>query len=273
MADIVIDVNFGLGVLTGWGSAYLLYRARHLLAGATESVTQRASTAQEFAKRSADARYIGDLTKFIQKDHLAGAHIPLADIVIEPRFIPAPALLALRDEDLVQDVFHVVPMIPDYPYLHAPYNLPTMTIADLNNGTKAIVLLGDAGSGRTTALHSIALWSLGILRFDPPLDKVQERLNEEAKFKAQAEHAKSYKDRMSIEDQARDSLEKRKAGENQTAQKANNLSFKQLTPMYAHLGNIALWIDSLGKEIDPAEPLVRTMQMYTGAITAKTMPP
>ncbi|MDX2076082.1 MAG: hypothetical protein SFZ02_06600 [bacterium] len=273
MADIVIDINFGLGVLTGWGTAYALYRARHLLSGATESVTQRASNAQEFAKRTADARYIGDLIKFIQKDHIAGGVLPLTDVVIEPKFVPAPPLLAPRDEDLVRDVFRVVPIVADYPYLHAPYNTPTMTISDLNNGAKTIVLLGEAGSGRTTALHTIALWSLGVVKFDPPVDVVQERLNQEIKFKSEAEHAKGYKDRMTIEDQAKDTIEKSKAGENQSAPKmAKNLSFKQLTPMYVHCANIALFIEELGREIDPAEPLVRAMQTYVGNITSKTMP-
>ncbi len=273
MADLIIDVNFGLGVLTGWGTAYGLYRARHLLSGATESVTQRASNAQEYAKRTADSRYIGDLIKYIQKDHLAGDMIGLSELVIEPKFIPAPPLLAPQDEDIVQDVFRVVPMVPDYPYLHAPYNIATMSIAELNNGAKAVMLLGDAGSGRTTALHTIALWSLGVVKFDPPVDVVQERLNQEIKFKAQAEQAKGYKDRVTVEDQAKDAIEKQKAGENQSGKKITvNTSFKQLTPIYVHLANIALFIEEMGREIDPAEPLVRAMQMYTGNITSKTMP-
>ncbi|MCU0481937.1 MAG: hypothetical protein MUE54_12125 [Anaerolineae bacterium] len=276
MADIVIDVNFGLGVLTGWGSAYILYQARHLLAGARDSVTQRASTAQEYAKRTADSRYINDLIKYIQKDHLAGDYLPLSELIIEPKFIPAPPLLAPHDEELVRDVFHVVPIVPDYPYLHAPYNTPTMSIAELNNGTKAIMLLGEAGSGRTTALHAIALWSLGVVKFDPPVDVVQERLNQEVqqgKLKSQAEHAKGYKERMTMDDQAKDAIEKQKAGENQTAPKlAKNESFKQLTPMYAHLANIVLFIEELGREIDPAEPLVRALQTYSGYVTSKTMP-
>ncbi len=273
MADIIIDVNFGLGVLTGWGTAYALYRARHFLSGATESVTHRASTAQEFAKRTADARYINDLIRHIQKDHLAGEHIPLSDILIEPRFIPAQPLLAPQDEDLVRDIFHVVPIVPDHPYLHAPYNIPTMSIAELNNGAKAVVLLGEVGSGRTTTLHTIALWSLGIVKFDPPVDVVQERLNQEVKFKTEAQHAQSYKDRITMDDLAKDAIEKSKAGENQSAPKASaNRSFKQLTPMYAHLTEIALFIEGLGKDIDPAEPLVRALQTYSGYVTSKTIP-
>jgi HEAT repeat protein len=273
MAEIIIDVNFGLGVLTGWGTAYALYRARHFLAGATESVTQRASTAQEFAKRTADARYINDLIRYIQKDHLAGEHVALSDILIEPQFIPAQPLLAPRDEELVREIFHVVPIVPDYPYLHAAYNIPTMSIAELNNGTKAVVLLGEVGSGRTTALHTIALWSLGVIKFDPPVDVVQERLDQEVKFKKEAQHAQSYKERITMDDLAKDAIEKSKAGENQSAPKAtNNLSFKQLTPMYAHLAHVALFIEKLGREIDPAEPIVRALQTYTGYVTSKTMP-
>lgn len=273
MADIIIDVNFGLGVLTGWGTAYGLYRARHFLSGATESVTHRASTAQEFAKRTADARYINDLIRHIQKDHLAGDRIPLSDILIEPRFIPMQPLLAPQDEDLVREIFHVVPIVPDHPYLHAPYNTPTMSIAELNNGAKAVVLLGEVGSGRTATLHTIALWSLGIVKFDPPVDVVQERLNQEVKFKTEAQHAQSYKDRITVDDLAKDAIEKSKAGENQSAPKASaNISFKQLTPMYAHLTEIAFFIEGLGRDIDPAEPLVRALQTYSGYVTSKTIP-
>src|SRR5690606_1320130 len=116
---------------------------------------QGASSAQSFATRSADSRYINDLLHLAETTHIAGRFVHLSDILVEPRFIPVDPLPAPVEEGIPQSVFRVVPIIPDHPFLHAPYDVETFSIDDLASGDRAIAILGNPGSGRTTALMSI----------------------------------------------------------------------------------------------------------------------
>lgn len=265
--------NFGLGLLTGWGTAYALYRARHILGAARETVSAQASSAQEYATRTADSRYINDLVKYCQNRHLAGRAVPLTEIAVEPRFIPMRELAAPPEEDAVQSVFHVVPLVPDHPYLHATYNIETMSIEELGRGDRTIALLGLPGSGRTFALHTIAMWSLGRVQFNPPRDKVQEQLEtEEAGLKAD-ERAARLKARLELTEQfMRATGRRRENGDEAADNRIRTSAFRRLTPVYAHLGNISPNLREFGRNVDPAEPLVRAVQHYCGRVTAKTLP-
>ncbi len=263
--------NFLLGLATGWGSALALYSARNLINAARASVSERASSAQEFAQRSADKRYLGDLVKYIQHQHLAGKYVPLTDMLIEPRFIPMPAFVGPKDDDVVRTVFHVVPTVSDHPYLQATYNIPTLSIDELDNADRAIALLGEQGSGRTTALFAIALWSLGEVDFTPPPDAVQQRLDEEEmNLLNDEDRAKRIRERVGMEELARQAVTN---GEDDKSSVVRSLlPFRQLTPIYVHLGNISTNLREYGRRVDPAEPLLRAVQHYVTRVTRQTFP-
>lgn len=265
--------NFGFGLLVGWGTAYLAYRARNLISEARSGLNTQATKAREFASRSADAGYINDLVKIIEKDHLAGNRVNLSEIVIEPRFIKAADILAPKEEPIVPNVFEFIPQVHDYPHLYTPYNIPTLSIADLDNGDRAITLLGQAGSGRTTALYAIALWSLGNVEFVPPKDGVQTRLEEEERshLKQREESARRYLERVRVEDMTvQTRAEKGNVAQLQTQAPAGT-SFRHLTPLYTHLANITISASEFGRNVDPAEPLVRALQSYVGYSTRMKM--
>ncbi len=268
--------NFGFGLLTGWGTAYLLYKARNLISEARDSVGNQAQKAREFAVRSADSGYINDLLKVIEQDHLAGGRVALSDIIVEPRFIKAPELVAPREESIVPDVFYPVPLVQDHPYLHAPYNIRTLSLAELDNGDRTLALLGLPGSGRTTALYAIALWSLGIVDFAPPKDKIQSQLEaeERSKLKTREDSAKRYSERVLVEDIAEQALSEKKGTDLSAVQKqgaASGSPFRQLTPFYTHLANVTISAAEFGRNVDPAEPLVRALQHYTSYNTRMKM--
>jgi hypothetical protein len=265
--------NFIAGLLAGWATAFAVYQARHILGGIRSSFTERAETTRQYTLRSAEGRYVGELIKFCQSNHLAGGTIELSQIAVEPRFIPVQKFAAPPDEDVNRDPFRIMPLVHDYPDLHAPYNIETASIADLSSGDRAIALLGHPGSGRTTALQIIALWSLGQVEFKPPLDKVQIQLEaEEAALKAE-ERAERVKDRMTIEERAYERLAQEQ-GEDYEAGDVGRKSgvplLKRLLPVYVHLANIDL--SEFSRRADPAEPFVRAVQYHTGAVTRKTVP-
>jgi HEAT repeat protein len=268
--------NFGLGLLAGWATAYGVYRARHLIGSAAQSVSQQASSAQNYALQNADNRYINDLIQFAETSHIAGRFINLSDIAVEPRFVSPPPLAAPPDDDVMLDVFRVIPHISDYPYLSTPYNVETLSIDDLSTGEHAVALLGRPGSGRTTALLTIALRSLGKIKFDPPIDKVQRQIDAEDAALNEKQRAVRIKERLTIEQRAKERLAEEQGmvfDADADAQSKTNLPlFNRLMPVYIHLADIDVRDPEYGKEVDPAEPLVRAVQRQVRRVTASTIP-
>ncbi|MGQ9909816.1 MAG: HEAT repeat domain-containing protein [Candidatus Flexifilum sp.] len=268
--------NFGLGLLAGWGSAYGVYRARHVIRGAIKSVSKTAQSAQTSATRSADSRYINDLVELAQSTHLGGEAVRLSTICVEPRFIPAHRLAAPPDDDEGIDIYSIIPLLPDMPALFAPYNIPTLSIDDLARGSHRIALLGNSGSGRTTALMAMALYSLNEISFAPPIDKIQQQVDSEEAALSEKERSVRVRERVLMEQRAKEKLA---SARGQTfdasldqAQQAKLPLFKRLMPVYAHLADITAPSDEFSGEIDPAEPLVRAVQYTVNRITASTIP-
>lgn len=263
--------NFALGLMAGWGTAIVAYRARAALASVRQTVTSQARQVQVAATRNADSRYLSDLVTLCQTNHLGGRLVNLTDIVVEPCFLAAPELVAPPDEDAMQDVFQIVPRVHDFPFLHAPYNVPFMTMEELGRGSRALALLGVPGSGRTTALMAIALWAVGRLEFERPHDNVQEMLNQEEASLRADERKKRIQDREYVEESARKKLAEQR-GEGEEEDKVVVPVFQRLVPIYVHLGNVTVSPNEYGRQIDPAEPLVRAVQYQVKRVTAKTTP-
>lgn len=268
--------NFGLGVLVGWGSAYALYRARHLIQGAASSVSRGATSVQNSATRSADSRYVNDLIEKADTTHLGGLAVKLSDIVVEPRFIPAPEFALPLDEEVIHNIFRVIPSVHDHPHLHAPYNVETLSIDDLSTGSRALALLGLPGSGRTTALLTIALHSLGTVKFKSPADRIQAKMDSDEAALSEKERSVRVKERILIEQRAKERLANEQGiafdADADDEQKNAIPLFRRLMPVYVHFADLLTPANEYGPEVDPAEPIVRAVQHNVKRVTASTIP-
>ncbi len=266
--------NFGIGLLTGWASAYGVYRYRHIVKGIVDSARSQATTARNAATRTADSRLMGDLVRRCEHSHLAGSFVKLTDILVEPRFLAPAKLAAPPDDEVLEDVFHVVPRIHDLPYLHAPFNIPSLTINDLSEGGRSLALLGLPGSGRTTALHAIALFSLNRVRFQTPTDSVNAMILEEEAKLPEKERAKRVQERLKIEAQAREKLAEERGITFETRDESAKETvplFNRLMPLYVSFEYFDFDTVRRG-DVDPAEILVRAVQASVDRVTAMTMP-
>lgn len=262
--------NFLLGLLAGWGSSYLIYRSRGVLGSLRQGVTDRTKEVGEFAGGRVTGKYLERLTAHCQYDHLLGDFATLKDIIVEPRFIPPPAFAEPPDEEeVITDVFHVVPRVHDFPHLYAPYNIETLSIHDLSFGHRAVALLGQPGSGRTTALQAIALWALGELDFVPERDAITEQMEAEEKSLRAEDRAKRIKERVLIEERAKERMAAEKGqpmGQGGSSY-AGVSPFKRMMPLYIHMQNVIPESGEYGTNIDPAEPLMRALQHHIGKNT------
>jgi HEAT repeat protein len=268
--------NFGIGVLAGWATAYGVYRARHQLRGAITGVRGGATSAQKSATQSADSRYVNDVIEKAQTSHLGGQFIPLSSVLVEPRFIPPPRMAAPPDDEVIYDTWRVIPQVHDHPHLYAPYNIEALVMNDLDGGSTALALLGLPGSGRTTALMAIALYSLGAVDFKAPDDKIQIRLDNEEAALSEKDRAVRVKERVTIEQRAKEKLaNERGVNFDATAdeeQKAAIPLFRRLMPVYVHFADLLAPTNEYGNEVDPAEPVVRTVQYNVKRVTSSTIP-
>ncbi|MEZ4667347.1 MAG: HEAT repeat domain-containing protein [Anaerolineae bacterium] len=266
--------NFGLGLIAGWVTGYGVYRARHLISSAIQSASQQASSAQSYASQSTDTRYVNNIIRWAQRNHMAGKMAMLSDILVEPRFIPPFPLAAPPEDEVSHNVFNVVPIVPDIPALHAPYNVPTLSIDELATGDRALALLGNIGSGRTTALMAIMLRALGQLHTTQPTDIVQQKLDAEEAAMDEKKRAVRVKERLLLEQRARERFaeERGMVLDNESDSESDLPLFNRLMPVYINLSDIQIDGGEIGREIDPAEPLVRAVQRQLGRVAASTIP-
>ncbi|MBL8131492.1 MAG: HEAT repeat domain-containing protein [Anaerolineae bacterium] len=269
--------NFGVGVLAGWASAYGVYRARHVIRGAVDSFGKGAQRVQYSATRSADSRYIHDLIEQCETSHLAGKVVKLSDIVVEPRFLPPEVFAMPPDDEPYPSPYKIIPNIPDHPYLQAPFSVETLSIDDLATGSNRIALLGLPGSGRTTALMTIALHSLGRVKFRATPDSVQQRLDAEEAKLAEKERAVRIKERILMEERAKERLASEIGTTYEAVQKAGASQehiplFNRLMPVYVHFADLNLDSGEFSGATDPAEPIVKAIQYTVRRVTASTIP-
>lgn len=281
MAEFNFDAgNFGLGLGAGVLSTLAVQRLWRLFQEAGEDNDR--ALVRTFATRTADRGYLRALVKLAQESHMLGRDVRLGEVLVEPRFLRAPELASLPDEDELLSVFDAIPQIHDYPFLHASYNIPTMSIDDLSRGDGTLALIGIPGSGRTTALLSIALWSSGYLEFETPNDAVKEQLQEQEQDLDPRELADRVSKRIALAERARNRyIDETKGKEEETREDAGLKNtgqgdqdvsrFRQIAPLYVHLSNVRPATGEYGRRIDPAEPFVRGLQQTPGWLTSRRM--
>lgn len=240
------------------------------------------------SNRTIEGRYMNDIISIAESTHLAGMAVDLSRIYVEPRFLPLPPLEQPVDEDDISDeVFHVIPNTYDMPSLIAPYNFDSFRIPDLANGNRKIAILGKNGSGRTTALMLILLWVMGEIHFSEPDDPVKQKLHEHDEELSEKERKAQEEQRKKDEQEARAQLESnmrndgkdyktisKELGEESADDEGEEKlpPFKKLLPIYIHCADLNITSREFGSNIDPAEPIVRALQRRVGTLTARTVP-
>lgn len=223
--------------------------------------------------------YAAELRAFCQRHHLLGFAAPLTDVLIEPRFVQKPPLIAPIDENLTKSVMFRVPQTHEYPALYASYNITTHSLDEVGLGARHVAIHGVPGSGRTTALMALALYTMGAVSFPPPTDAIQERLAAEEKKLRPEERAERVKRNVQLAQKTREGLATFQGKDyveimsSEEATAAAQEDLRSLAPMYVHLADVTLNSSDYGSVLDPAEPLIRALQAQVSYVTSQMMPP
>ncbi len=241
------------------------------------------------SNRTTIGRFINDIITLAETSHLTGLRVNLSEILVEPRFMPAEEIIEpVAEDDVIQEVYYVVPRIPDLPEIVAPYNVPSLSIPQLAVGHRRLAILGPVGSGRTTALMAIALWAVREIEFEEPDDPVKQHIEMEMQQLTDKERKKIEREKQERIEAARAQLEidlqsgqvskpkavsQAEAYQQELENEANPLPpFTSLIPLVVHLADLRVSSNLFGAEVDPAEPLIRALQRSVSTLTARTIP-
>jgi hypothetical protein len=152
--------SFWIGFLAATLFWWLLSRLRPLLPIWRKQFRQYLITVQQRNFAGVDSMARRETLNRAQRLHLAAPLCALDDILIEPKLIAPPVTQApsgTSSDFLNRSIAsQVIPYMPDWPELSAPFGVPMLTIAEsLENGAQ-IAVIGQPGSGKSVALAHLA---------------------------------------------------------------------------------------------------------------------
>lgn len=150
--------EFVVGLVAGVLISLLLVRLKPVFSWVTARIIEQVRSLRSgFTARAID-RYQVELISRAETMHLARAILPLDEILVAPRvLVPPPPSDPSGGEAPPQDTVGVVPNLPDFTYLSGVYVAHTLSLGEALSGGADLMLTGDPGSGRSTALAYLAI--------------------------------------------------------------------------------------------------------------------
>jgi HEAT repeat protein len=146
--------GFFLGLFTLW----IIRRIFPILIVAFKWSASQLATWRENLAASTAEPYFQDLLFRIDNLHLANPLFPLRQVIITPRLlIPQTAVDPFSASETTNQYSSVLPSLSDWNTLAGIYQLPSIKIEELLNTDASVLITGDLGSGKSTALAYLAL--------------------------------------------------------------------------------------------------------------------
>ncbi|MEJ2012335.1 MAG: HEAT repeat domain-containing protein [Anaerolineales bacterium] len=143
-----------LGILLSW----LYGRLEPIREWISNWSNTRLQLANRRQQRAALDEYRMDLVKRAQVAHAAGPIFALDEIAITPKVLAPPMPADENDrERMPEDTLSVLPNLPDWKYLSAVYQSPTLDLHYALRDGANLLLTGWPGSGKSTALAYLAM--------------------------------------------------------------------------------------------------------------------
>lgn len=165
MRDIFITIfgrffewpEFLAGLLVGGLFTWILARLSPLGEWILDTLRGQMRSVGEALSVVSTDRYRIEVQTLAQTMHLARAIFALDEIVVEPRLLaPSPPVDPQKEETVSEGALGVLPNLPDWTYLSGVYHAPTISLADALADGANLLITGDLGSGKTTALAYLA---------------------------------------------------------------------------------------------------------------------
>ncbi len=150
--------EFILGIAIGVALAWVFTRATPVGRGALKWFGAQFHQVGDNLTAGATDRYRTELVIRAETLHLARAIFALDEIAVPPQILaPPPPADPTRTDPLPEGSLALLPNLPDWTYLAGVYRAPSLSLAEaLSNGAH-ILITGEVGSGKSTALAYLAV--------------------------------------------------------------------------------------------------------------------
>ena len=149
--------SFWLGFLAGALFLWIVMRLRALLPEFIRWAKQQIQAARTNLTTSTENRLRNDTVNYVQRMHLAASMFSLDEIIITPRVIAPPIPVEVDPETVYVDITdETIAYMPDWPEMASWYGAPTLTLPQALSKGASLVLIGQPGAGKTTALAHLA---------------------------------------------------------------------------------------------------------------------
>lgn len=148
--------SFWIGFAAASLLALTLYLLRGRLAAARKGLGGAVGSLRERLASDAEQNHRADLVRLAEAAHLASPLCRLSQVLVEPGFMAPPAPVdPLNPAE--PEMFTSLPHLPDWPVLAAAFKLPGLTLADLWASESHVLIVGEPGAGKSTALAALAI--------------------------------------------------------------------------------------------------------------------
>jgi len=166
--------EFLVGLFLGLFIYWMLRRLRPLLTLAFRWSASQFSTFRENISASTAEPYIQDLLFQLDNLHLAKPIFSLRQVILAPHILLDHPPTEPLNLDETENLYHrIMPTYADWNILSAIYQTPSMPIKQLLDSNINVLITGDFGSGKTTALAYLAF---ALLNEHPPSSNKNARL-------------------------------------------------------------------------------------------------
>lgn len=150
--------EFAVGVISGVVLLLVLRRLTPISDFIIGLVQDGVHRLREGFTAGAQDRYQSELIQRTETMHAAGSYLPLREVIVPPRILaPPPASNPQSANTYDAGALGVLPNLPDATYLSAVYGGPSLLLTDAVRQGSDILLCGNLGAGKSTALAYLAL--------------------------------------------------------------------------------------------------------------------
>lgn len=151
------NISFWLGFILGifaWWLISKIQTNRLLLNNPAQKIVQ---LFHQRSQSNIEKLYREAILDHTQRNHIASSLFPLDDIVLKPKIIAPRITLEPEVSPFVEDItYQTIPYTLDWPHLSSVFGAPTLTLEEALSGGANLILLGEMGSGKSTALSQLA---------------------------------------------------------------------------------------------------------------------
>ncbi len=151
------SLSFWVGFVAATIFWWLLGRLRPYAKQAWIALVASFQAARQGLQSGAEQRLRANTLKLVQSLHLASPLFALDEILIPPRLM-APPMTIIPDQEPPLDYVteNVIPFMPDFPELAGAYYGHSIPVHEALKGDANLIITGNLGSGKTTALAYLA---------------------------------------------------------------------------------------------------------------------